>query len=342
MSKVVGVDVGGANLKYASDRGSSWSRSFALWRTPDRLGEALAEDLLRFGAVDRLAVTMTGELADCFVDRANGVARITNAVLAAANRCDIGDVRFYGVDGRFHTAAEAVESVDLIAAANWHALANYVAADLADDALLVDIGSTTTDLIPIANGQVATAARTDYDRLSEGSLVYIGCRRTPVCALIRQLRFGGRDVPVMNEVFSTTDDVRLLMGTQPPDTSDCDTADGRPRTPEDAAGRLARMIGLDRRAVSVAEARELAEQVTVEIRGRIGSAMRGLGGGVRSQVVLSGHGQDLIELPESCRRINLATHLGSELSRCGPAYAIAWLSAGRGESPSTDVTVPAR
>ena len=64
----------------------------------------------------------------------------------------------------------------------------------------------------LSAGFVATAAMTDHDRLLEGSLIYVGCRRTPVCALVDRLEFRGSASRVMNELFATIDDARLVLG----------------------------------------------------------------------------------------------------------------------------------
>lgn len=340
MNEVIGIDVGGANLKYATLGGAAHWRGFAMWRFPERLSETLLEDLKRhrLGRSSTLAVTMTGELADCFLDRAEGVRHIAEQVAAAAGRLGVGRALFYGVDGRFYTAAEAIECPDTVAAANWHALASYVGREVASDALLADVGSTTTDLIPIAGGEVATEAKTDHDRLKEGSLVYVGCRRTPVCCLVERLRFRGQDVPVMNESFATIDDARILVGSEPEDPEDCDSADGKPRSRRFAAGRLARMVGLDHRSVDIEEARELASQVMAAARRPIERALSrwqpSLQPAGKARLVLSGHGGDLVlsgcgeglvDGPSGGNVVELSRQLGAELCRCAPSYAVARL-----------------
>lgn len=330
MSRVVGIDVGGANLKYATADRTIHRRRFPMWRSPERLADAIAEDLKRFASVDLLAVTMTGELADSFADRAIGVAHIVAHVIAAAaeREIDADRVGFYGVDGRFHGAAEATSLPDVVAAANWHALASEVAASIAGSGLLIDIGSTTTDIVSLAGGVVATTARNDHQRLIEGSLVYVGCRRTPVCALLDRLSFRGRESRVMNEVFATIDDARLVMGLCPTDSEDRDTADGQPRTPQHAANRLARMIGLDRRSVGVDEARELAEQILAAAKASIWQAVQIAQTAGRGPWILSGHGPDLLEIPTGQPVIDLSVTWGRGLSRCAPSYAVAmrWLA----------------
>lgn len=328
----MGVDVGGANLKFASLDGDAVCTRFPMWRNPDRLGDALAKDLGQLhdasSNIDALAVTMTGELADCFADRSVGVAHIVAQMSWAAARLGIDELAFYGVDRQFRDSADATQHADLVAAANWHALASFVAEEVAGRAILVDIGSTTTDIIPIFQGRVDTSATTDYERLVDGSLVYVGCRRTPVCALVDHLNYRGRVSSVMNELFATIDDACLLLDTaeQDPeclDPENCDTADGRPRTKEFAANRLARMIGLDRRTVTISEAKELASQVVAAANRRISEAVGVLH--PDSVIIISGHGHDLIDLPSRNTVVQLSDMLGAAVTRCAPAYAVASL-----------------
>lgn len=321
--QIVGVDIGGANLKYADASRVAVSRTFPMWRLPEQLADALAEDLGRMTKIDALAVTMTGELADCFLDRAIGVDHIVSHTCQAATRLGIRQVAFYAVDGRFRDADQARRDVDLVAAANWHALASFVASQIVSDATLIDIGSTTTDIVPIAAGRVATSATTDLDRLAEGSLVYVGCRRTPVCALVDRLRFRDREISVMNEVFATIDDARMVLETVPEDAQDSDTADGMPRTRDFAANRLARMIGLDRRTVSAADAQELARDVILSAQRRLREGLQKIP--ATSVILISGHGQDLLDFPDHKTVLQLSEQLGSAVSRCAPSYAVASL-----------------
>ena len=325
---VLGIDIGGANLKYASACGTAVASEFAMWLTPEQLTQRLLEDIQKHftdlgNRPDELAVTMTGELADCFLDRKVGVAHIVKQTCEAAETLAIPSVRFYGVDGRFHQANAACENPDLIAAANWHALANFVGREIASDALLIDIGSTTTDIIPITGQKVATDALTDYDRLCDGSLVYIGCRRTPVCGLVSKLEYRGISTPVMNELFATIDDAMLLLEHTEEDIDDCSSADGKPRSQPLAANRLARMIGLDRRTINTSDAEILAHQI-------IAAAIKQIANAINQHEqhnawVLSGHGQALLSIPDGQATLNLADHLGTEVARCAPAYAVARL-----------------
>lgn len=334
---LIGLDIGGANLKYCRSDGVALHHPFALWLRPEALSETIFRDLSSLcddpNHIAGLAVSMTGELADCFVDRAAGVTHIVEQTVLAADRMGINKVSFYGVDGCFHHPSAALDQIDQIAAANWHALASFVGKRVVANALLIDVGSTTTDIIPIADGRVATTAKTDFDRLQEGSLVYVGCRRTPVCALVDSLTHRGSRVRVMNEVFATIDDARLLMGSTAEDPQDCDSADQKPRTRLHAANRLARMIGLDRRNCTLEQAKQLALQVFDAAKQEIADATVRLDTG--ESWILSGHGQDLVQASRSSTVLSLSDQLEDSVVRCAPAYAVACLLASQcNHSPS--------
>jgi len=79
----LGLDIGGANLKLAhSNVQTAWSKSlpFAMWKESTQLASALARAIDDSPEFQGIAVTMTGELADCFATRAQGVACILDQV----------------------------------------------------------------------------------------------------------------------------------------------------------------------------------------------------------------------------------------------------------------------
>lgn len=287
------LDIGGANLKAAHTSGAARSVPFALWKNPELLPSALAALTGSMPDADRWAVTMTGELCDCFSTKAEGVRAIINAVL------DVGEkrkIRVWTTNGRFASASEVLEEPSTAAAANWLALAT-VAARFAADGLLIDVGSTTTDLIPIRDGRPVPRERTDTGRLRSGELVYAGVRRTPVCALATSLPHRGQATGLAAELFATTRDVYLTLGDLEEDPSDTDTADGRGATAEAARDRLARMIGADREGFSRADAVALARAADAALVARLveaaGRVAREALGGPPGAAVISGSGEFL-------------------------------------------------
>ncbi len=93
----LGLDIGGANLKAADGRGWAHSVPFALWRNPQGLIGALAALVETAPAAERLAVTMTGELCDCFRSKAEGVRHILAAVVQVARGATCGFILSMGV-----------------------------------------------------------------------------------------------------------------------------------------------------------------------------------------------------------------------------------------------------
>jgi probable H4MPT-linked C1 transfer pathway protein len=190
------------------------------------------------------AATMTGELADNFAHREHGVgeiARVLSARLGAR-------LRLFANDG-WVEPADASSRWRGIASANWLASARWVARRQ-PDALFVDVGSTTTDLVPVVGGAVATKGDDDAGRLASGELLYQGVVRTPLCALGPRIAFRGAERNVMNEFFATAADVYRLTGELDAAHDQCPPADGGAKDRPATRARLARMIGLDARDAS--------------------------------------------------------------------------------------------
>lgn len=326
----LGLDIGGANLKTATVDGWAKSIPFALWQNPNGLAAALRDLMAAAPPADQLAITMTGELCDCFQTKAVGVRHILEAVNEVAND---REVLVYLTDGRYVTTTEARDLPQLAAASNWRALAEFVCRQYAvgKSALLLDIGSTTTDIIPIVSGRVAAIGRTDTERLVHSELVYSGVGRTPVCAVVKTLPYRGGLCPVAAEVFSTTADAYLVLGNLVEDMQTVSTADGRPFTLLDSRQRLARQFCSDSCDVSDNDLVRFAEYICDVQRGEIERAARIVLQRVESEpgiCVLSGSGEFLadriaIKILANSEVIRLSDQLGRGVSSCAPAYAVA-------------------
>lgn len=253
---VIGLDIGGANLKTADSDGAARSMSFELWKTPELLQTTLQGMLASYPKPDLIAVTMTGELADCFQTKADGVNHILTAVEQAVPGVP---VLVWQTGAEFLTTEIAREFPLLAAAANWHALATWLGRMIPDQSsLLIDIGSTTTDLIPLKNGLPVTEGLTDVERLLSGELVYTGGRRTPLAMLEKSVPLRGQNCPLAAECFATTADLYLMLGEIPESPEDVDTADGRPAMRANAFARIARSVCCDTTELSEAEAVEIS------------------------------------------------------------------------------------
>ena len=326
------LDIGGASIKVADGLGFAARQAFALWEKPQQLDEALRTTIAGSPPSDHLAATMTGELADCFATRTEGVLFILDALHRAA---DGRHTRVYLTDGRLVSPEVARRSPLSAAASNWMALASFVARFTPDGgALLMDIGSTTCDLVPIRDGRPIPSQTSDTERMICGELVYTGVQRSPLCSVIARLPYRDRQAPVAQEFFATMWDVYILLGDLPEEPRAFETANHRPATRNAARDRMARSICSDSdsfdaqdalvaaRAAAKAQTKLIAEAAARVIE-RMDHPL--------DTVVISGIGEfaarTVIEqsLPPA-QVVSLADQLDAELSLCAPAHALAILA----------------
>jgi len=328
----LGLDIGGASVKLADGLGWADCVPLRLWQQPEQLTPKLIDMLTAAPNATRLAVTMTGELCDCFRTKADGVRQILAAVeRAAAGR----EARAYLIDGRLATLEHAAELPHLAAASNWHALARFACRFLEGRAgLLIDVGSTTTDIVPLADGRPCARGTDDTERLACGELVYTGVGRTPICAVTRRLPWGGTSCPIAAELFATTADAYVVLGDVPEQPAATWTADGRPLTVEFARQRLARMICADAATFTLSDAWQAAEAVRREQLTHLREAITQVltRQPVRPEcAVTSGAGEFLARellarLSPAFHAISLTRKLGQCVSICAPAHALAVLA----------------
>ncbi len=336
---IVGLDIGGANLKLADSSGRAASRPFAVWRAPQRLADELVTFLAACPVPEKLAVTMTAELCDCFVSKDEGVQAVLAAVEHALETLAWANCRtlVWTTRGQFVPLARARLEPSSVAAANWLALAQWAARLIEPaTALLIDVGSTTTDIVLLHRGTVRADGLEDVTRLISRELLYLGVRRTPVAMLVGSVPWRGRMVPVARELFATVGDAFLLTGDLPEDPACCETADGRPMTRLCAAQRLARTMCLDADRFEPQELARIAEHVAAaacaELCRAIATRLRAARSAVE-QVIVAGEGEFLARQALSqlgWRRpvLALGELAGEMISRCGPAWALVQLARG--------------
>jgi probable H4MPT-linked C1 transfer pathway protein len=330
--KWLALDIGGANLKAADGEGFAVSEIFPLWEQPGQLAESLRTLIALVPKVDHIAATMTGELADCFTTKTEGVHAILNALEQAV---DHRHTRIYLTSGMLVAVPVARRQPLLAAASNWHALAKFAGRFAPSGAgMLIDIGSTTTDIIPLSDGVPTTIGRTDTNRLLNGELVYTGVERTPVCAILNATPFRGRKCPIAAEFFATTGDVYLTLGHLPEEPVNFHTADRKPTTKEAARSRLARCICSDGETFTEADAKSMSEAACERQVSRISIALKHVLNRMPQPpavVILSGRGEFLARKAIAVsgiapRIISLSRELGAELSRSAAAHALAVLA----------------
>jgi hypothetical protein len=259
-------------------------------------------------AGEEAAVVMSGELADGFCNKTAGIAFIVDAVCNA-----LLGAQFYGTDGLFHAGATPA-----LAAANWLASADYLR-ELYPKAVLVDMGSTTTDIVPLGRFD-DLKSMTDLDRLKAGYLVYTGLLRTTVPALLRDVDIDGESTLVASEHFATSADVHLALGHISEKDYTVQTADGAANDRESSLQRLSRVVCSDYTEIGEANALSIAtgfwEKQEMVIRSRVEAACESSGA---SEVVVAGIGSPLLEKTFGWH--DLRSDLGEQVDAL-PAYAV--------------------
>ena len=340
---VLGWDIGGAHLKVAAvDRKGKVMQVLQLpcplWLGLEHLDRAISTALAQMPGASLHAVTMTGELTDFFRNRAQGVKTI---IARFAKQAPVGRTYIYAGPEGFLTPENAAQKTDAVASANWAASAQLVAR-LLPDALFVDIGSTTTDLVPIRGGVLRVRGLSDADRLACEELVYTGVVRTPLMALAERIPFDGQWIPAMAEYFATTADVYRLTGELPEGADQLPAADNGGKSVRDSARRLARMIGRDLESAPLAQwkqcARQLADLQLWQIRQACERVLSRTVAVDRTPVVGAGTGRFLARklAAQLGRRyrdfdslIDVAPDAKCWASSCAPAVAAAVLAQAR-------------
>jgi probable H4MPT-linked C1 transfer pathway protein len=311
---ILGIDIGGANTKIASDDGKIVELHYIpLWKNT-RLPEVLIEIAGRLKP-QMVGVVITGELADCFPDKDAGLSYIIDAVNNAFE-----DAFFLDTNGIL-----TKEKIRSIAAANWMASSLLIGKEFGDG-IFLDIGSTTTDIIPIKN-KMPLAGKTDFNRLKTGELVYSGVLRTNIAAILKSVTFGNTKSRISSELFAITADTYIVLGLIKPETYTCDTPDGAGKTIHDAKRRLARVVCADLSEIRNEEIFSIAWQVMEAQVNDIKDALCEISKkhGIR-RIIACGLGEFLAKkaaIEAGFEVILISEKYGNEISKVFPAYAVA-------------------
>lgn len=269
MINVIGLDIGGVNTKAGLIKTEDGSikelktaiEYFPIWKKGKKYLPAVLERLRKNLAdsikLDGVGVTMTAELSDVYLTKKEGVNHVLDCVMQV-----FADVRVFvlDVEANLRSVEEARLEVLKVAAANWPAT-GWMVSQVIRDCIIVDIGSTTTSIIPVINGEIAAAGKTDLEKLLNGELIYSGSLRTNVAAIVSYIPIRGGMARVSSELFAQSGDVHLVLGNIKEENYTVETTDSRGKTKKEAMARLARVVCGDIEMLTEQEIVDIARYV---------------------------------------------------------------------------------
>ena len=297
--KIAGFDIGGANTDLAvvefDNQGNIINirtdfEYFPMWLKSDKLGDALLDLIANdLDDLDAVGVCMTAELVDAYKTKKDGVIDIATK----SEESFSVPVGFVGLNGVLNFK-EVTASPDEVAAANWIATAK-IASKIENNCIMIDTGSTTTDIIPIMEGSECAKGRSDLERLKTGELVYSGTLRTNVAAIVDKVPLGDEFIRVSSELFAITADVHMILGNIKEEDYSCSTPDGAGKSKEDCMRRIARVICGDMDMLSQSDIEKISTYIYKKQVQRVAEALLEVSKRENlKKVVTTGLGMDIV------------------------------------------------
>ncbi|MHA1791374.1 MAG: hydantoinase/oxoprolinase family protein [Promethearchaeota archaeon] len=335
----VAFDIGGVNIKCSSIANREIHRLihetfstktyFPLWKNSifnlKRVLREIMEKHLSFHLErENMSVfdvhvcsSITGELSDAFDSKKEGIHVITTALDDAIEEertlakidgrfamFQFHDALFVGLDGILYSKQDAINNHRKVSAANWYATARWVASFI-EDGILLDCGSTTTDIIPIISNEVQAIGASDLERLQFGELVYTGMLRSTIPSIAHEVPVNDILTPISFEKFSIIADAHLILNNINEEDYDCETADGRPKDVIHAMKRLSRIVCEDFNKLGEKTIIEIARFLIQKQREKIEKGVNKVLGRLKEQgiipsnlaCIVTGLGEKAILLP---------------------------------------------
>ena len=346
MVSVLGWDIGGANTKAAFIKTENGAVTefrtaleyFPFWKRDTKqlctMLSKLKVELAGSNRLDCAAVTITAELSDAYRTKREGV----NHILDCVSQVFAGtQILVLDTDAVLKSVDAAKAEPLKVAAANW-AATGWLASQYLSDCIIVDVGSTSTSIIPVVNSKVAAAGKTDLEKLSNGELVYTGSLRTNVAATVNAVPLRGGVVRVSSELFAQSGDVHLVLGNISTADYTTETADGQGKTRSDALARLARVVCADTDMLTEQEIVQIASYVYSKQVEQIAEGISQVYSRLKANakavvpVVVTGLGKDFLARKAAGKAginkiMDMSELLQSDVSMASPVVGVALMAA---------------
>ncbi len=347
MVNVIGWDIGGANTKAAFistencfvEELKTAIEYFPVWKDPEKLTHVLSrlkEKVSNTVKLDCIGVTMTAELSDAYRTKREGVNHILSCVAQVFPNTT---VFVLDVKATLRSVEDARSEPLSVAAANW-AATGWLVSQLIENCVIIDVGSTSTSIIPVVEGRISAAGKTDLEKLMNGELVYTGSLRTNIAAIVNSVPLRGGLARVASELFAQSGDVHLVLNNITAKEYTAETADGRGKTRNEAMARLARAVCADIEMLTEQEIVQIARYVhnrqieqVVEGLSQVYSRIKSLKN-AKIPAVITGIGRDFIARNAAQRIgideiIDLGKLVPNDAVTASPAVGVALMAASK-------------
>jgi len=345
MAKVLGLDIGGANIKATFIKTQdavlkehkTIIEYFPIWKNEKTQLEKVLTKLkkgLNDSELDGVGVTITAELSDSYFTKKEGIYHVLNSIKKV-----FGSFPTFvlDVEANLLSVKDALEVPLKVASANW-AATGWMVSQLIKNCIIVDVGSTTTSIIPVINGKTGAEGRTDFEKLQNGELVYSGSLRTNVATIVDSIPVRGTMACVSSELFAQSGDIHLILGNIREEDYIVETCDGRGKNKRECMARLARVVCADIDMLTEHEISDIAKFVYNKQVEQIAKGLKQVSERIKPliqekvNVVVTGFGRNFLakkaaEKAGFKRVIDMKEDLGVEAAIGSPSVGVALLVA---------------
>ncbi len=295
----------------------------------------LKKRLVGLTSLDGVGLTMTAELSDAYFTKNEGVNHILDCTTNVFNNLP---VFVLSLEAELLPVGDARKNPLNVASANW-AATGWMVSQAVKNCLIVDVGSTTTSIIPVIKGKNAAEGRTDLEKLRNGELIYSGSLRTNVATIVDNVLLREGKVRLSSELFAQSGDIHLLLGNIREEEYTVETCDGRGKTKREAVARLARVVCADIEILTEQEIRAIAQYIYKRQLEQIAGGLKQVYERIKLQlgqenipVVVTGLGRNFLarmaaEKVGFKEIIDLGEMLGAEAAVVSPSVGVALMVA---------------
>jgi len=346
MVKVLGLDIGGANIKATFIKTQdaflkehkTIIEYFPIWKKEkkqlEKVLKKLKKGLTDLCDLDGVGVTITAELSDCYFTKKEGIYHVLDSV---KNVFGVFPIFVLDVEANLLSVKDAIEAPLKVASANWVAT-GWIVSQLIKNCIVVDVGSTTTSIIPVINGKIGAEGKTDLEKLQNGELVYSGSLRTNVATIVDSIPVRGTMACVSSELFAQSGDIHLILGNIREEDYIVETCDGRGKNKTECMARLARVVCADIDMLTEHEIADMAKFVYNRQVEQIAKGLKQVSERIKpliqenANVVVTGFGRNFLARKAAEKSgfklvIDMKEYLGVEAAIGSPSIGVALLVA---------------